>query len=413
MFKIISIDISGIPEANKLIDSYAEAVTSKDINARETDNRQRILEKYVANKLGAKLVNGKIGQKQSVDYLVPGNSSLIKALYADLQNNQDIPVEFKGATTSGGVTIGRITIGDQKSLESPSEINPFTAKSIKQNVLGKRLGGKEGYLVDLDPNLSEATDKSAYIFDNYFKKDKRLLDLFYNKASTMLLANNYYLNDTKGSRLIGLVIPKKYFTSAFFKATIVDKAIVVSIKDNFQNNFIKDLNQSYLEVNKAKKGYKKSFTIGGKVYKIDYLPVIKGSEVFSMEITNSIKSRPIDTFILRAELPKKAKEKPKPQKFISGAQWTYLVQQRLGESMLNFGNPEPPDLKERSGRFRRSITISANYKTKIIQYTYNPLYRALEHYGYHPELQIERSIKSVAQDLYAREFNILRKGTLA
>jgi hypothetical protein len=105
--------------------------------------------------------------------------------------------------------------------------------------------------------------------------------------------------------------------------------------------------------------------------------------------------------------------KPKPQKFISSAQWTYLVQKRLGDSMLSFGEPEPPDIKERSGRFRRSVDVTANYRTKTIQYTYNPLYRSLEHYGYHPELQVERSIRQVAQDLYAREFSILRRGGLS
>jgi hypothetical protein len=105
--------------------------------------------------------------------------------------------------------------------------------------------------------------------------------------------------------------------------------------------------------------------------------------------------------------------KPTPQKFISSAQWTYLVQKRLGDSMLSFGEPEPPDIKERSGRFRQSVDVTANYRTKTIQYTYNPLYRSLEHYGYRPELQVERSIRQVAQDLYAREFSILRRGGLS
>jgi hypothetical protein len=105
--------------------------------------------------------------------------------------------------------------------------------------------------------------------------------------------------------------------------------------------------------------------------------------------------------------------KPTPQKFISSAQWTYLVQKRLGDSMLSFGEPEPPDIKERSGRFRQSVDVTANYRTKTIQYTYNPLYRSLQHYGYRPELQVERSIRQVAQDLYAREFSILRRGGLS
>ena len=417
MFKIINIDVSGIKEAQQLIHAYSAAVTSKDISSKITDDRQRVLATYVGNTLfsGTQIVNGKIGQKQSADFLIPASSSLIKALYADAAKEALTSVEFKGSTSGGGATIGQITIGGrQKVLFTPGQSESFSAESVKQNILGKRLGSASGYLVDLDPNLSKAADKSSYIFNNYFKKDPRLKELFYQKASTMLLANSYHINDASGARLIGLVVPRKYFSPVFFKASIEGKAIVVSIKDNFQNQFIKELNESIINVEKAKKGFKKSFKVGAKTYKIDYLPVQNGEQFFGLEITNSIKARPVDTFTLMVPKPKStATNNTKPQKFISSAQWTYLVQKRLGDSMLSFGDAEPPDIKERSGRFRRSVQVSANYKTKLIQYTYNPLYRSLEHYGYHPELQVERSIRQVAQDLYAREFSIVRRGGLA
>lgn len=414
MFRIVSIDISGIPEANKLLRAYADAVSDTTISARNTDAKQRKLESYIGRKIGAKIVSGKIGKAESADYLLPANSSLIKALYQDAISEENVPVEFKGSTKLG-VTIGQITIGGrQQELYTPGTIDPFTATSVKQKILGKRLGSKPGYLVDLDPNLKEAADKSTYIFKNYLDKDPRLKQLFYAKASTMLLGSTYELNDSSGSRLIGLKIPKNYFNPTFFKATIVGKAIVVSIKDSFQNAFIRELNESYLDVEKAKKGYKKSFKVGDKTYKIDYLPVLKGEELFKLEITNSIKVRPVDTFILRTPVVKeKTNQQPKPQQFISNAQWTILTQQRLGSSMLTFGDPEPPEIKERSGRFRRSVQVTANYRTKLLQYTYNPLYRSLEHYGYHPELQVERAIREVAQQLYAREFSIVRRGGLA
>lgn len=114
-----------------------------------------------------------------------------------------------------------------------------------------------------------------------------------------------------------------------------------------------------------------------------------------------------------SKIVRKPTQQKTTQQFISNAQWTVLTQRRLGESMLTFGEPEQPDIKERTGRFRRSVAVTANYRTKIIQYTYNPLYRALEHYGYHPELQVERAIRRVAQDLYSREFSIIRRGVLA
>jgi hypothetical protein len=222
----------------------------------------------------------------------------------------------------------------------------------------------------------------------------------------MLLGNVYYLNDSQGSRLIGLQIPEKYFNNTFFKASIVGKAIVISIRDNFQKNFIKELNESYLNSKKAQKGYKKHFTVAGKRYTIDYLPIVKGEEVFTLEITNSIKSRPVDTFILRAKTPDE--DQISKQSFISGIQWTVLTQRRLGETMLRSGEPEPPWLKERSGRFRKSVEVIANYRTNTLRYLYNPLYSSLERYGYRPDLQIEAAIREVAQSLYTRKFNIIR-----
>ena len=411
MFKIVSIDVSGVAEADRLIKAYSNAITDKSIDSKETDARQRLVESYIGRKIGANIVSGKIGQKQSADYLVPTNSSLIQLLYKNATENSFKSVEFKGATTSGGSTIGQLTIGGkQKNLYIPGQLDPFTSTSVKQAILGKRLGAKPGFLVDLDPNLAKAEDKSSYIFNTYFKKEPRLKQLFYEKASTMLLANSYHLNDTTGSRLIGLVIPKKYFTPVFFKASIENKAIVVSIRDNFQATFIKELNASYLDVQKAKKGYTKSFTVNNKSYKIDYLPVIKGEELFGIEITNSIKARPVDTFILRASIPEQATKQPnQTQQFISSAQWTALVQKRLGDTMSRFGEPSVPDLKERSGRFRGSVQVFANYKANMLQFSYNPLYSSLQTYGYRPDLQVKRSIREVAQQLYGREFNIVKK----
>lgn len=106
------------------------------------------------------------------------------------------------------------------------------------------------------------------------------------------------------------------------------------------------------------------------------------------------------------------KQKESKQSFISDVQWTVLTQKRLGETMLRLGEPEPPDLKERSGRFRSSVQVTANYRTMTLQYLYNPLYASLKRYGYRPDLQIETSIREVAQSLYAQKFNIIRRNAV-
>ena len=101
-------------------------------------------------------------------------------------------------------------------------------------------------------------------------------------------------------------------------------------------------------------------------------------------------------------------EKPQggKQNFISGAQWTALVQARLGNTMERFGKAERPYLKERTGRFRKSILVQPNYRSRMISYTYNPLYTSLEKYGYSPNTQVTQAIREVAISLYASKFNI-------
>ena len=76
--------------------------------------------------------------------------------------------------------------------------------------------------------------------------------------------------------------------------------------------------------------------------------------------------------------------------------------------MEKFGDPSPPDLKERSGRFRSSVNIIANYRKNVMMYYYNPLYDNLNKYGYDPAEQVGRATREVVQTLYARAFNIVK-----
>ena len=101
-------------------------------------------------------------------------------------------------------------------------------------------------------------------------------------------------------------------------------------------------------------------------------------------------------------------QRPRRQQFISGVQWTALTQQRLGQTMQRLGPPDPPDLKERSGRFRGSIQVNVDYRKRLLQYTYNPLYQSLEQYGYRPDIQVQTAIREVAQSLYSQQFRITR-----
>lgn len=110
----------------------------------------------------------------------------------------------------------------------------------------------------------------------------------------------------------------------------------------------------------------------------------------------------------RASLIGKTSQDTKPQRFISGVQLTQLVQKRLGKTMRKFGDPEAPDLTERTGTFRNSVNIIANYRRGVIMYYYNPIYDSLNKYGYKPSEQVGRATREVVQSLYARAFNIVK-----
>lgn len=112
------------------------------------------------------------------------------------------------------------------------------------------------------------------------------------------------------------------------------------------------------------------------------------------------------TFTVRQ--PKKGKPKTPLQTFISSVQLTQLVQKRLGETMEKAGLATPPDFKERTGRFRRSVQIIADYRRSVMRFYYNPLYRANEQYGYQPDQQVETATREVVQTLFSQKFNIVR-----
>ena len=246
------------------------------------------------------------------------------------------------------------------------------------------------------------------------RKDPELYKAFYNKArflqisyktGTSVTALNLYtplnrftsppfeMNYSKGKGAL-----KLYFNNAFERQLLNALQKVQPL----QVSSLEQLKEDFNALN-----FNKRIKVKTQGSKEIIIKVPTGGSIPVTKATLAIEQA-------EAKLSKRlTSKKPNSQKFISNVQWTMLTQQRLGNSMLTFGDPEPPEIKERSGRFRRSVQVTANYRTKILQYTYNPLYRSLEHYGYHPELQVERAIREVAQQLYAREFSIIRRGGLA
>lgn len=417
--RLLSVDITGDKELVKILNEFNRLVTlSKEQKTSQTRKQESALlneaETGIAKRLGATLVNGKLGQTKVADLDMNPTSPIVKFLYNDIRSEYErylsTILEIK-ASTSKGATIGQITLSSTKrDYQLPGK-----TEDIKGSDFFKKLGieGK-GYLLDLDPRTKDkgsGTDITDIVFDDYFNKDPRLLKLFYAKASSLVLATNV---DNTSNKLVFIKIPISKFTKDFFKATIsgkTNKAIEVSINNSFQNSIINYTNENHIKAIKRIRPVKEDIIAGGKKFQVDFISrsILSGSISYGLEITNSIKVRPSDTLRLVFSLPKEPiNRKPSKQSFISGVQLTVLTQKRLGDTMLRFGNPEPPNLKERSGRFRGSVRVAPNYRTQTLQYLYNPLYSSLEQYGYRPDLQVEGAIRTVAQALFTQKFNIVR-----
>ena len=109
---------------------------------------------------------------------------------------------------------------------------------------------------------------------------------------------------------------------------------------------------------------------------------------------------------------RRARKRPQ-QRFVSSAQLTALVRRRLGEKMPKGPRRGPPlaetILTERSGRFRSSIQVIANYRQNVMNYFYDPLYRVFNRTPRDPDDFIPDTIREVVQTLFSRQFNIVRR----
>ena len=75
------------------------------------------------------------------------------------------------------------------------------------------------------------------------------------------------------------------------------------------------------------------------------------------------------------------------------------------------GKPYPSKIFERSGTFRESIEAYADFRTNIVNYFYAPYYDSLESYGYEIQDLVEGSIRSITQQRFNRQFNLVKTNT--
>lgn len=108
-------------------------------------------------------------------------------------------------------------------------------------------------------------------------------------------------------------------------------------------------------------------------------------------------------------LPTLLSRNVKRGRFMSTEQLTPIFQAVVLSKLNKSGPPRPPMLTSRTGRFIENLQITQiNYKNRIIQYYSNPIYYSLEKYGYRVEETLTGSIREITQQLFSRQFNLVR-----
>jgi hypothetical protein len=305
----------------------------------------------------------------------------------------------------------------RQTKTAPSEINlPVTLTNISEQLsrttttvgvsaLSSSIKStfKKGKLLETVKSLNA---NSGYGWFYLLKtKDPELYNAFYTKAKFLQIN---YKTDTSAIAL-NLFTPINRFKVPPFEFEYRSGILKLSFNNAFEKRLLKAMQDVKPLQLSSLEQLKKDFADLSFGKKVRVQVQGRSSITISVPTGGSIPVTKAKVDVNRAEklLQQQSSEYTK-QKLISGVQWTVLTQKRLGETMLRLGEPEPPELKERSGRFRSSVQVFANYRTMTLQYLYNPLYSSLRKYGYRPDLQVETAIREVAQSLYAQKFNIVR-----
>ncbi len=398
----ISVNVSSFPKelqsslgAAKSVDLVSIikllADDNKKISASAADKLYRTLDIKIAKIFGAKGALTATGRGFSPDILVTEqqNNLIFKDIAlrkiqlslakADAELFKSIFLE-EGQTN---VEIKSIALNKKQLATGPIKIAGGEGISLSDVTTSQRFFGNEKEIPAADINeafrklrnslndkdIISIIDSTPFLRKNFLSKAQKIVIPYNNNGKVGLKA----------------IILEWEHIKAFANFTVIDSRLQVKYPQKFINDILRTIQTETA---------KSSIYIDNSQYNIEYL-------------AGSIIVKNVNNF-LDIKAPTIKQKKDTTQQFISSAQWTALVQKRLGDTMLRAGEPAAPNLKERSGRFRASVQIIANYRTNLLQYSYNPFLDSLQAYGYRPDLQVARATREVAQQLYARKFNIIR-----
>tara|TARA_B110000211_G_C14035543_1_gene534336 strand:- start:181 stop:1485 length:1305 start_codon:yes stop_codon:yes gene_type:complete len=404
----------------KEFNSYAALIRNPGLYDEVAQSFQFNVEKLLATQTGASVRGGNETLAKDVFYDDTDNpNGFFRQIFGERFNevNKGNPAEglletglelkLSRKETDKGVQIGEITAGGTRK-KSQDRLTALEETGTKINT-PKRVDNLRNAQGGGGKKLLEALKKTP------------AGQMFYNKSSALTLTKMITVNGERRIEATTLLFPYNKFKVPPFKASIDNVArflanpeknslkIAVSLSDSFEKNLISQLkNELGTEMNKDfEKNLKEKFNRKAKrTLKVGSRPGNKGAQLrIDIPTGGSI---PMSTINITPPKKKNKTKQSPAQSFISGVALSALVQKRLTDSMDTTGIPNPPDLKNRSGRFISSVQVFPNYRKSLISYTINPLYRSLESYGYTPGEQTVTAIRQVVAAVFARNFLIVR-----
>jgi hypothetical protein len=291
----------------------------------------------------------------------------------------------------------------QSKKRKPTEIGKIKlTDEIKQSALGQ-------------VSAKELDDKS--IADLNVNRGKELLEAikktsdgpeFYNKSKFLQISK---MVDGKVETL-NIITPASLFKVPPFIARYsrTEDSITLSLSDAFERDLINEIKQvTDITADKGIENLTKLFKDFTKTR--TSLKTAQGVKEFAVTVPTG-GSIPMGRARIRRTKQAKTNRK-EIGRFISKEQLSVLVRQRVTNKMPKGPRRGPPlsdqVLTFRTGRFAKSVNVvSLNYKSSIIRYFYDPIYRVHEETTRDPRELIETSIREVVQRKFARQFAITR-----
>jgi hypothetical protein len=365
----------------------------------------KALEDALAKVFGSSQARG--GSEKLVPDIPITDTRVIDALSSVLGGVKVTDTEAKFKRSQGSITnedyrYRGATIGESKltDLLKQAALKNSDDKTITEitEELSTKLNANKGAL------LYKALKKDTELFNDFYKKSS-FLQIAKKIGNEPVTVTSIYipLSDFK--------IPPFKFEYSRYKDTIytslddiyerdlidrLSKQSMISLQEATMENFIEGL--------KSLKFKKTTLTVG---------KIKKDQQFFTISLPTGGSIPMSSTSVIKTKKVAKKATEPLPQKIISDAQLTALVQKAAENRMPKgpFRGPplSPTVLTYRTGTFVDSIQVMQDLRQNLITYYYAPNYKIHERKGARaPRFLLQSSIRETVKLIYSQQFRIIR-----